>query len=104
MEESAELEDLFAASLPMTETVQNMKINKKATVKFLIVLSFPTILQSNIDAIYFEKTKCQGKNEILLNKAGSVIFIHDQAISRDFCFFFNPELIFFNSALYFNGK
>ena len=75
MEESAELEDLFAASLPMTETAQNIKVNKIATVKFLIVLSFSTILQSNINAIYFEKTKCQGENKIMLNKAGSVIFI-----------------------------
>ena len=70
MEETAELEDLFAASLPMTETAQNIKVNKIATVKFLIVLSFLTVLQSNINAIYFEKTKCQGEKKLLQSKTG----------------------------------
>ena len=69
-------------------------------------LSFLTILQNNINVIYFAKTKCQGRNKILLNKSRvrTVIFVHDRAIPRDFYFFLNPELIFFNSALYFNGK
>jgi len=91
--------------LLLAEPAQKM-IVKKTAVKILIVLSFLTILQSNIEPIYFEKTKCQGKNKILLNKSRvrPVIFVHDRAISRDFYFFLNPELIFFDFALYFNGK
>jgi len=74
--------------LLLAEIAQKM-IVKKTAVKILIVLSFSTILQSNINAIYFEKPKCQGGKKLLQSKTrfGPCFLVMTGRFSEIFIFF-----------------
>ena len=80
-EEVADLEDgfwLYPFAKPLlTETAQKMKVNKIAAVKFLIVLSFLTILQTMTVQYNLKKRNVKGEKIIVQQCRGrSVIFVH----------------------------
>jgi len=73
----------FAKSLPLMETAKKTKIKKTAAVKFLIVLSFLTILQTFTMQYTLKKRNVKGKKiNVEESRGRSGIFIDTAAQSR----------------------